>query len=231
MARIKKTQNKDRQRGSLVDAVTLTEYFFQFEPDTHKDKHTTQFGEHSIVGHRLSGFHWIGGGKAEVELDIYLVGAARTNFANPTPGEVGEFRMAQLGDYQRMILVDTGEDNPDGTAKMKWVKNPEPPPTVDSVSQAKAKIRQAKKDANKAVMKQIADIRSLLEPKDDIGAPHPVLINMGGLYTGKQFLLTEVDTTYLARNLETMEPYEAQIKMKFHMLGENAKYSGSGAKK
>lgn len=222
---------QDRQRGSIVDAVTLTEFVFQFEPSQHKDKSNTVFGEHSVIGHRLTGFHWVGGGKSEVELEIYLLGAAFTNFANPTPSEVGEFRMAQLGDWQPKILIDTGETNEDGTAVMRWIDNPQPAPKTDDLSTARERIRQGKANANKSVMRQLGDLKKLLDPKDDIGAPHPVLINMGGLYTGKQFLLVEVDASYISRNLETQEPYEAQVRLKLHQLGENAKYSGAGARR
>lgn len=223
--------NYDRQRGSLVDAITLAEFPFQFEPEVHKDKDSNTLGEHHIVGHRLPNYHWVGGGKSELELDLYLLSAAMTNFSSPKPDEVGAFRMAQLGDYQRMILVDTGENNADGSAKMKWVKNPEPPPKVDSVGIAKRKIREAKQQANRGVMQQIADLKKFCDPQDDIGAPHPVLINLGGLYTGIQWLVSDVETTYLSRNLETLEPYEAQIKLKLVRLAENAKYTGTGVKK
>lgn len=222
---------KPRQRGSLVDAVTLTEYPFQFEPSEHEDHDTTAFGEHHVVGHRLSGYHWVGGGKADVSMTIHLVCGANTDLGAPKPGDVGNYRMAQLASYQKQILVDTGGTNADGTKKMQYIKNPQPVPKLDSVAEAQASLKAKKMLENKKVLLQVKAFKALMDPQEDIGAPHPLLINMGGLYTGIQFLLVDLKTTYISRNYKTLEPYEVELKLKLHALGTNAKYSGSGATK
>jgi len=220
-----------RKHGSLIDVITLAQFPFQFEPFTHKDKCTTHFGEKLIVGQRTAGFHWVGGGKDDVELDIYLVGAAYTNPGTPTPGDIGAVRAGALSGYSYWLQVPTGGVNPDGSPQMTMVKNLQPPPALSDSDAAKNRITADRVSANNAVLNQIAAFKGLIRPQDDIGAPHPLFINIGGLYTGIQFLLEDLEVTYISRNLDSLVPYEASIKLKLAALGDATKYSGSGAKK
>ena len=129
----------NRQHGSLVDVITLVSYPFQFEPDVQRDRCSVYFGEKPVVGQRLQGYHWVGGGKDDVELDIYLVGAAYTNINTPTPSSVLATMVAAKGSYQYWLQVPTGGTNPDGSTQMTMVKNLNPPPM--NADQATTKLQ------------------------------------------------------------------------------------------
>lgn len=228
-----------RKHGCLIDAVDLTEYPFQFEPSSHTDEVSTHFGEKLVVGQRLASCHWVGGGKSDVDLDIYLVGGAYSNPDTPSSTEVNKTRNASLVSYHYWIqqegtrtLADGSviSTNQDGSPVMVLVRNPDPPPTVDSSDTASSKITANKTAANKVVLDQINSFKGLLEPKTDLGAPHPVYISMGGLYTGIQFVIESLKVTYISRNLGTLVPYEASLRLKLIALGDASKYAGSGAK-
>lgn len=86
-----------RKRGSLVDAITLTEFLFQFEPKV-SEKNSTQYAKQFVIGKRLPQVSWIGGGEADVELDIFLLGT--------------ETALGKVQDFKNFLLAQTDSAAP-----------------------------------------------------------------------------------------------------------------------
>jgi hypothetical protein len=75
-------------------------------------------------------------------------------------------------------------------------------------------------------------LKNLSKPQADIGAPHPVYINVGGIYTGRKFVLVDVQTAYTRFELgEGRAPDEATVKLVLEELPANKRYTGTGARK
>lgn len=178
-----------RDRGSIVDTITLKVFNFQWEP-THKASNSTKFGKIDIFGKRLPVRHWVGEGDSSVDITLHLTGVAHVDTNTVSSKEVGALR------YNQMAIA-----NKTGSA-------------VDSVADAQAKIRQTRKTENKSVLVQIQELNNLKEPQEDTGFPHPVFLNIGGSYAGRKFVVEEVQTDYLTHNYATMEPTEASVKIK-----------------
>lgn len=60
-----------RERGSLVDTITLVEVVFQYEPKI-KAKDETKYASQAVVGRRLPLRSYVGGGNRAVDLDVTL---------------------------------------------------------------------------------------------------------------------------------------------------------------
>jgi len=72
-------------------------------------------------------------------------------------------------------------------------------------------------------------IKELCEPQDDTGAPHPLYINVGGLYTGLSFVLVTAETEYeVFEWTDDMTPREARMRVRFYQLAPNSNYTGAG---
>ena len=79
------------------------------------------------------------------------------------------------------------------------------------------------------VQDQIKAFKKLLETQDDIGAPHPLFINMGGMYVNRQYVLCQIDSEYLGFDLDaSMAPYEAVVKMALCEIPKSGSYAGTG---
>lgn len=77
-------------------------------------------------------------------------------------------------------------------------------------------------------LSQIEAFKALLEPQDDIGAPHPLYINVGGMYVGKQYVLCDVEvrpTVFTYSN--DMSPQEAFMSLKLEEI-PIGNYAGIG---
>lgn len=139
-----------RNRGSIVDTITLAEVMFQYEPKM-KVKDTTKYAEQHVIGRRLPNRTWVGGGNTAVELDI--------------------------------TLSDGGNVSSDTL---------------------------------------IAQIRAFTVPQTDINAPHPVYINIGETYVGRQFILIEAETVFSTlAYADTMDTRDAKMKLKFEEVDPN----------
>lgn len=178
-----------RDRGSIVDTITLEVFRFQWEP-THEETVSTKYGSMSVIGKRLPVKHWVGQGSNSIKINIILTAPAYTNVDQVSPNEVGMLRYKQLA----------AANKPGGTA-------------ADSVADAQARIRSARKAENKSVLKQIEALRKFTEPQEDIMAPHPVFLHMGGAYTGRKFVLEDMRIASQVTNYETMEPTEATVEL------------------
>jgi hypothetical protein len=79
------------------------------------------------------------------------------------------------------------------------------------------------------MLSQLEAFRSLLLPQDDIGAPHPVYIVVGGMYPGRWFVLEhmEVDPEGYQYG-EDMTPYEVRMRLKLCEIPTNITYTGTG---
>lgn len=131
-----------RNRGSVVDTVTLVETLFQYEPKL-KEKTSSKFSQQHVVGRRLANTNWVGAGETIIEIDIYLRGVS----------------------------------------------------TVESL---------------------IAQLVQFTEPQQDTGAPHPVYINVGDTYVGRQFVMTDIEPdTVTYEYADSMRIAESKVKMKF----------------
>lgn len=65
----------------------------------------------------------------------------------------------------------------------------------------------------------LAKFKALLEPQDDTGAPHPVYINVGQQYIGKQYVLVDFESETVTYDFDdTMKPMELKIKLKLEQL-------------
>lgn len=72
-------------------------------------------------------------------------------------------------------------------------------------------------------------IKALAEPQDDTGAPHPLYVNVGNLYTGIAFVLFESETDFeVYEYTDDMTPREARMRLKLFQLAPNSKYTGAG---
>lgn len=133
-----------RNRGSVVDSVTLAEVVFQYEPKV-KTKDTTKYASQHVIGRRLPNQTWVGGGESNVELDI--------------------------------TFSDGGSVSTDD------------------------------------LMDQLI---AFTEPQPDINAPHPVYINVGDTYLGKQYILVDAERVYTTfAYADTMQTRDAKMKLKF----------------
>lgn len=75
----------------------------------------------------------------------------------------------------------------------------------------------------------VQGIKALADPQDDTGAPHPLYVNVGGLYTGLSFVLYATETDYVVFEWsDDMTPREAKMKLKLFQLAPNSQYSGAG---
>jgi hypothetical protein len=75
----------------------------------------------------------------------------------------------------------------------------------------------------------VQGIKALADPQDDIGAPHPVFVNVGGLYTGLSFVLVAAETDFVVFEwTDDMTPREAKMKLRFLQLAPSSTYSGAG---
>jgi hypothetical protein len=187
--------------------VTLDVFQFQWEP-THKERNSTKTSRLDIIGKRLPTRHWIGEGDAGVDVTLKLTGAAYSNAYFVPPEEVGALRMKQALAARRKYSTLTSpvlSDSVDAMVKAE----------TGTVKEAQSKIRDAKKRENASVLNQIRILKNLSEPQEDTGTPHPVYLNIGGIYAGRKFLLEDVDSDVETHNYFTMEPTEATVKLKF----------------
>ena len=196
-----------RDRGSIVDTVTLEVFRFQWEP-THKEVQTTKFGSIPIIGRRLAVKHWVGEGEGTVDVTIKLTGSAHSDAYDVPEDEVGALR-AQRAKAAGQTYVGLN------TSLLSPVYDAAVAAATGTVAQAQSKIRDAKKKANRSVLTQIELLMNLKDPQEDTGAPHPVYLNIGGVYAGRKFLVTVVHPDYETHNNFTMEPTEATVRLKF----------------
>jgi hypothetical protein len=79
---------------------------------------------------------------------------------------------------------------------------------------------------------QLDNFRNLVQPQTDIGAPHPVYLNIGGMFSGRWFVLEEfINDPVNFKWDDTMTPYECRIKLKFCEIPVNKNYVGTGERK
>lgn len=207
-----KTEAKPTYKGSLVDAITLKAVNFKYEPEELGEDFSANWGFQKIVGQALPVCNFVGGGENDVSLTIYLLSTTGAVSEKVSPEEVGQLRFDQLANYQRMIPVKVGT-NPDGSDKMQFVKNPEPPPKPMTALEAKTQILQTRKAKQSTIMDDLNALRQFTQIQEDIGAPHPVLINFGGIFSGRKFVLKTAKVTYMSYGLSNQVPYEATVKL------------------
>jgi hypothetical protein len=227
---------EDRKRGSLTDSVTLQELPFQYEP-TVDIKNSTNYAEQKIMGRRLSNRQWVGSGKGDVSIDFTLVCVGYTNL-NPSNNEVDATIRKQrqevlkqekptiwkppvVGENGKLLergkYIPNPNYNPakiyDETAHA-LVDNPNYVNPVEPASTVASKLKSTKEKANLKILDQIAAFQKFIEPQEDTGAPHPVIINMGKSYLGRLFLVESLDVSGVVTNYGTLDPIEAHIKLK-----------------
>jgi phage protein U len=80
------------------------------------------------------------------------------------------------------------------------------------------------------MLTQLDNFRNLMLPQDDIGAPHPVYIIVGGLYVGRWFVLEDMETDPEGfQYSDLMTPYEVQMRLKLCEIPVNQSFTGAGA--
>lgn len=78
---------------------------------------------------------------------------------------------------------------------------------------------------------QLDNFRNLCIPQDDIGAPHPVYVNVGGMFVGRWFVLCALENVVTGLTYDNnMIPYEARLKFKLEEMPVNPNYVGTGAR-
>lgn len=78
---------------------------------------------------------------------------------------------------------------------------------------------------------QLDNFRSLCLPQADIGAPHPVYVNVGSMFVGRWFVLCSLEDLVTGLTYDSnMTPYEARLKFKLEEIPVNKAYVGTGAR-
>ena len=190
-----------RNRGSIVDTVTLEKIPFQWEP-VHDSTYTTKFGTLNVIGRRLPIRHWVGEGVNEVNLSLSLTGAGHVTMAPSSTTR-----------YQQLVNANkTAQDNAKAGV------------TDSSVSSLRdLERRNQTLQENGYVLKMLNKLLKLKEPQDDTGAPHPVLLNIGPVYTGRWFLVEDVKVKHEVHNYQTMEPTEINLTIKLVEIAKGSK--------
>lgn len=196
-----------RDRGSIVDAVTLEVFQFQWEP-THKERNSTKSSKLDVIGKRLPIRHWIGEGDNGVDVTLKLTCASHSDAYHVPPEEVGSLRLKRELAARRNYSTLT---NPALSSSVDALVSAE----TGTIKEAQSTIRDAKKRENASVLNQIRILKNMSEPQEDTGTPHPLYLNIGGIYAGRKFLLEDVDADVETHNYFTMQPTEATVKLKF----------------
>jgi hypothetical protein len=81
-----------------------------------------------------------------------------------------------------------------------------------------------------STLSRIQDFKSLLDSQDDIGAPHPLFVNIGSIYVGRLFVLTEVEAQYVGLSYDdSLTPFEVVLKLKLVEISKGPNFAGTGA--
>lgn len=76
----------------------------------------------------------------------------------------------------------------------------------------------------------ILNLKSLTLSKDDLGAPHPVYLNVGEMFAGKKFVMVDFESEIVTFDYDdAMHPAEAKLKMKFEEIPLDGNFSGTGS--
>ena len=215
-----------RFRGSLCDCVTGVEIPFQYEPRIESES-STQFSNQSIIGRRLINRQWIGGGDGSMSIEFVLVGSA-SEPKGPSVKDVESIRAQQraaVPTKPQYVWVPShmegpqyvrGHYGPNPEYNPKYVDgklNPNYKDPVENYDTVRNRLKDQAANDDKFVKNRILALNSLLDPQGDTGAPHPVWVNMGGMYTGRRFLVNKVKVDVTVTNYNTLEPTEAHVSL------------------